>query len=113
VKGRYGWLLVIAVILAWDITAAVTNGESLTFTFRRLVAHASWRWPMLALVLLLVVHLFLPDRIAEKYDPLDRLYLRLGRTQGEPVHEPPDVPETTPPSAPPGAPPPPSVPTPP
>ena len=75
-KGRYGWLLVVLVIVAWDVTAALTNGETLTWTFRRAISQTWWRWPALIVIALLVVHLFLPDRIASKYDPLDRLFYR-------------------------------------
>jgi hypothetical protein len=75
-KGRYGWMLVLVVVVSWDLVAAMTNGETLTWTFRRAVAHTAWRWPILAVVLLLLVHLFLPQQLT-KYDPLDRLYQRL------------------------------------
>ncbi|MDQ1435184.1 MAG: hypothetical protein QOF59_2000 [Actinomycetota bacterium] len=77
VRGRYGWALLLLVIVSWDLAAALTNGETLTFTFRRAVSQTAWRWPVLVLIALLVVHLFLPDHIAEKYDPLDRLYNRI------------------------------------
>ena len=41
-----------------------------------------WRWPVGAFVVLLVVHLFLPARLW-RYDPVDRLYYRLGGTPAE------------------------------
>jgi hypothetical protein len=56
--------------------AALTNGETLIRTFRRAVSRPAWRWPILVLVVLLVIHLFLPDQLT-KYDPLDRLYRRI------------------------------------
>jgi hypothetical protein len=76
-KGRYGWLLVVLVVVAWDLAAALTNGETLTWTFRRAISQTYWRWPTLILIALLVVHLFLPERIAADYDPLDRLFNRI------------------------------------
>jgi len=81
-QARYGFALVIAVIViivAWDIVASFTNGETITGTFRCAVAQTNWRWPVLALMALLVVHLFLPARLW-RYDPLDRLYYRLNNT---------------------------------
>ena len=79
---RYGWALVIAVIviiIVWDVVAAITEGETVTGTFRCSVAQTNWRWPVLALTILLLVHLFLPARLW-RYDPLDRLYYRLNGT---------------------------------
>ncbi len=76
-KGRYGWLLLLVVIVSWDLVAALTNGETLTWTFRRAVAQTWWRWPVLIVIALVVVHLFLPEHIAERYDPLDRLFNRI------------------------------------
>ena len=90
-KGRYGWLLVLLVVVAWDLAAALTNGETLTWTFRRAVSQTAWRWPVMVLVLLIVVHLFLPDDFAAKYDPLDRLYRRV-----DPVEQPKHAPERPP-----------------
>jgi hypothetical protein len=95
VRGRYGWALVLLLVVSWDLVAALTNGESLTWTFRRAVAQTAWRWPMLVLVILLVIHLFLPEHLT-KYDPLDRLYRRI-----DPVVEPKKP--KTPPPAPPGS----------
>jgi hypothetical protein len=82
VKGRYGWILVLLVIASWDLVAALTNGETLTYTFRRAVTQTAWRWPILVLITLIVVHLFLPEHLT-KYDPLDRLYQRI-----DPVNQP-------------------------
>jgi hypothetical protein len=87
VKGRYGWALLLLVIVSWDIAAALTNSETLTYTFRRAVSQTWWRWPVLVVIMLLVVHLFLPEHIAEKYDPLDRLFQRI-----DPVKEPKQLP---------------------
>jgi hypothetical protein len=67
VKGRYGWGLLLLVVVSWDVAAAFTNGETLTWTFRRAVSQTGWRWPVLLLIVLLVVHLFLPEHLAEKY----------------------------------------------
>jgi hypothetical protein len=95
VKGRYGWGLLVLAVVSWDVAAAFTNGETLTWTFRRAVAQTGWRWPVLVLIALLVVHLFLPEHLAEKYDPLDRLYRHV-----DPVHQT----RTHPPVRPPGSP---------
>ena len=81
-QARYGWTLVIAVIViivVWDVVAAITEGETVTGTFRCSVAQTNWRWPVLGLAVLLLVHLFLPARLW-RYDPLDRLYYRLNDT---------------------------------
>ena len=96
-KGRYGWAVVLLVIVSWDLVAALTNGETLTWTFRRAISQTAWRWPVMVLVLLIVVHLFLPDDFAAKYDPLDRLYSRV-----DPVDQPkqPKRPPVTPPTGP-------------
>jgi hypothetical protein len=89
-KGRYGWALLLLVIVSWDLAAALTNAETLTFTFRRAVAQTAWRWPALLLIILLVVHLFLPPRL-QRYDPLDRLFQRI-----DPVDEPTRPPHPSP-----------------
>jgi hypothetical protein len=81
-QARYGWALVIAVIaviVVWDVVAAITEGETVTGTFRCSVAQTNWRWPVLVLAVLVLVHLFLPARLW-RYDPLDRLYYRLNGT---------------------------------
>jgi hypothetical protein len=99
VKGRYGWLLLLLVVLSWDVASAITNGESLTFTFRRAVAETAWRWPIGIAIAVLVIHLFLPPRL-QKYDPLDRLYQRLApdvpSQPRHPQHEPPTDPQLQP-----------------
>jgi hypothetical protein len=79
VKGRYGWLLVIGVVVVWDVVAVASNGQSLTGTFRRSVAETAWRWPALIVIVALVAHLYMPVRL-RKYDPLDRLYRRAETT---------------------------------
>jgi hypothetical protein len=93
VKGRYGWILVLLVVGSWDLVAALTNGETLTWTFRRAVSQTAWRWPVMVVVLLIVVHLFLPDDFAAKYDPLDRLYRRVDPVE-QPKHGPERPPDT-------------------
>ena len=75
-KGRYGWLLLLLVVVVWDVLAALTNGESLTYVFRRGVAETGWRWPVLIVIILVTIHLFLPPSL-RKHDPIDRLYVRL------------------------------------
>jgi hypothetical protein len=78
-KGRTGWFIllgfVVVFVAIWDIAAARTNGESLTYTFRRNVAETWWRWPVGLLLLLLLAHLFMPPSL-RKYDPIDALYRR-------------------------------------
>jgi hypothetical protein len=94
VKGRFGWGLLLLVVVSWDLAAAFTNGETLTWTFRRAVSQTGWRWPVLLLIALLVVHLFIPEHLAEKYDPLDRLYRNVDPvTQPKPPTNPPASPE--------------------
>lgn len=81
-QARYGWLLIItvlAIIVVWDIVAAITGGETVSGTFRCSVAQTNWRWLALTLAAVLLVHLFLPARLW-RYDPLDRLYYRLNGT---------------------------------
>jgi hypothetical protein len=72
-KGRYGWVLLVLFVIGWDLVAAITNGESLTYVFRRGVAESAWRWPVLVVIALLVVHLYLPPKY-QRYDPLDKVY---------------------------------------
>jgi hypothetical protein len=94
-KGRYGWLLLVLFVAGWDLVAAMTNGESLSFTFRRSVAETAWKWPVLVVIVLLTVHLFLPPRLRH-HDPLDRLYQRIATAFQSPRrHTPtPDLPTT-------------------
>jgi hypothetical protein len=75
-RGWVGWLLLGAFVVGWDLVAAVTNNESLTIAFRHGVAQTAWKWPVLVIAVLLLVHLFLPPRLW-KYDPLDRTYKRV------------------------------------
>ncbi len=78
---RYGWLLVIAVIVGWDVLAVVTDGQNLTSAFRHFTYdHPALRWLLLALAVLLVVHLFEPVSW-QRYNPIDRLYLELYKLQ--------------------------------
>jgi hypothetical protein len=94
-KGRYGWLLLVLFVAGWDLVAAMTNGESLTFTFRRSVADTAWKWPVLVVVVLVTVHLFLPARLRQ-HDPLDRLYQRVATSFLSPQrHRPAPEPPTT------------------
>jgi hypothetical protein len=93
-KGRYGWLVIVLFVVGWDVVAAVTNGESLTFVFRRSVAETAWKWPVLVAIVLMTVHLFLPPRLRQ-HDPLDRLYERIGNTVPSPRHTPTPGPPVT------------------
>jgi hypothetical protein len=95
-KARYGWLILLSFVVLWDVVAAMTNGESLTYTFRRAVTDSLWRWPVFVVVALFTVHLFLPVRYRQ-HDPLDRLYQRISETTRH--HEAP-APDPTPPRAP-------------
>jgi hypothetical protein len=93
-KGRTGWFILLGIVVAfvvvWDVAAARSNGESLTYTFRRNVSETAWRWPVLLFVLLLLAHLFMPPGL-RKYDPIDRLYKRYNPAYQE--QGPPTVPE--------------------
>jgi hypothetical protein len=73
------------VVVVWDLFAALTNGESLTYVFRRGVAETGWRWPVLILIIFLLIHLFMPPDL-RKYDPIDRLYKRLNPAYSMPSH---------------------------
>lgn len=72
-KGRYGWLIVGGVVIAWELLANLTDGDSLTFSFRRAITDTAWRWPVLVLTLWLVAHLFMPTQWRQ-HDPIDRAY---------------------------------------
>jgi hypothetical protein len=75
-KARYAWLFLVSFVVVWDVVAATTNGETLTYSFRRGVTDSAWRWPVLLVLALLLLHLFLPPRL-RAHDPLDRLYQRV------------------------------------
>ncbi len=75
-RGWVGRLVLGTFVIGWDLVAAMTNNESLTITFRHGVAQTAWKWPVLVIAVLLLVHLFLPPRWW-KYDPLDRTYKRV------------------------------------
>ena len=76
-NARYGWILLIAVVVGWEVLAVVTDGQSLTSAFRHFTYdHPALRWLLLAMALFLVVHLFEPASW-QRYDPIDRLYLEL------------------------------------
>ncbi|TML87454.1 MAG: hypothetical protein E6G06_18070 [Actinobacteria bacterium] len=80
-NARYGWILVIAVVVGWDVVAVLTDGQSLTSAFRHFAhAHPALRWLLMSVALFLVVHLFEPVSW-QRYDPVDRLYLRLYKLQ--------------------------------
>jgi hypothetical protein len=98
-KGRTGWLIllgfVVVFVAVWDIAAARTNGESLTYTFRRNVAETAWRWPVLLFLVLLLAHLFMPPSLRQ-YDPIDRLYKRFNPAYQEDSGPIPEDPATDP-----------------
>ena len=80
-NARYGWILVIAVVVGWDVVAVLTDGQSLTSAFRYFTdAHPALRWLLMSVALLLVVHLFEPVSW-QRHDPVDRLYLKLYKLQ--------------------------------
>jgi hypothetical protein len=77
VNARYGWMLLIAMVVGWEVLAVVTDGQSLTSAFRHFTyQHPALRWLLLAVAVFLVVHLFEPASW-RRYDPIDRLYLEL------------------------------------
>ena len=101
-KGRTGWFIllgfVVVFVAIWDIAAARTNGESLTYTFRRNVAETAWRWPVLLFLVLLLAHLFMPPSLRQ-YDPIDRLYKRFNPAYHQSAPVPPEEdPGTDPPT---------------
>src|SRR4029077_5573055 len=70
-KGWHGWALLLALIVAFDVAAAVWGGESMTDAARRWFNHGIGRWFVLVGIVYLAIHLtVLPQRI----DPLDRSY---------------------------------------
>ena len=80
-NARYGWILLIAVVVGWEVLAVVTDGQSLTSAFRHFTYdHPALRWLLMSVALFLVVHLFEPVSW-QRYDPVDRLYLRLYKLQ--------------------------------
>lgn len=80
-NARYGWMLVIAVVVGWDVIAVFTDGQSLTAAFRHFTyAHPALRWLLLVVTLFLVVHLFEPVSW-QRHDPVDRLYLQVYKLQ--------------------------------
>ena len=98
-KGRTGWFILLGVVVVfvaiWDIHAARTNGESLTYTFRRNISETAWRWPVLLFLILLGLHLFSPKWMRE-YDPIDRLYKRWNPAYQQEEDPPPPPPEPGP-----------------
>jgi hypothetical protein len=80
-RGWHGWLLVLAVVVAFDVAAATLGGESMTDAARRWFQHGVGRWFVLAFMVYLAAHLtVLPWRV----DPLDRAYVWL-RTKTRPA----------------------------
>lgn len=80
-NARYGWILVIAVVVGWDVVAVLTDGQNLTSAFRHFTdAHPALRWLLMSVALFLIVHLFEPVSW-RRHDPIDRLYLQLYKLQ--------------------------------
>src|SRR5207248_5964122 len=53
-NARYGWILVIAVVVGWDVVAVLTDGQSLTSAFRHFAhAHPALRWLLMSVALFL------------------------------------------------------------
>jgi hypothetical protein len=78
-KGWHGWVLLLALVVAFDAAAAIWGGESMTDAARRWFNHGIGRWFVLIGIVYLAVHLtVLPYRI----DPLDRSYEWLQRRFG-------------------------------
>jgi hypothetical protein len=72
---------VIGVVVGWETLAVITDGQSLTSSFRNFTAeHPALRWLLLAVAVFLVVHLFEPASW-QRYDPIDRLYHELYKLQ--------------------------------
>jgi hypothetical protein len=71
--GWHGWVLVIAVMVAWDIGAIWAKGETITAWTRNAGTHPLGRWLLFAVFGYVLVHLLIPGTWPT-YDPLDRLY---------------------------------------
>jgi hypothetical protein len=78
-KGWHGWALLLALVVAFDVAAAVWGGESMTDAARRWFNHGIGRWFVLVGIVYLAIHLtVLPYRM----DPLDKSYEWLQRKFG-------------------------------
>jgi hypothetical protein len=79
-KGKYGWLLVVLIILVWDLAAA--EEQTLSESFRR-----GWRHNPVAMVAIaaawgmLTAHLY--EALPQKADPLHLIYVVRVKTRGE------------------------------
>jgi hypothetical protein len=69
--GWHGWLIVIAVMIAWDVGAALTNGQTLTAWTRAAATQPLTRWVLGIAFGLLFLHFVLPGA---RFDPLDRFF---------------------------------------
>lgn len=70
-RGWYGWLLVLAVVVAYDVTAALTGGEPMSSASRRWWASHGWpQWALIVVAVFVAVHLI---GGWGPHDPLDRL----------------------------------------
>jgi hypothetical protein len=74
--GWHGWLIVIAVMIAWDVGAGLTNGQTLTAWTRRAATQPLTRWVLAITFALLFLHFLLPGA---RFDPLDRLFSAVQR----------------------------------
>ena len=80
-RGWHGWVLLLGVVLAFDITAALLGGEPMTDSVRRAFHQPFARWVVIATIAFLVLHLtVLPSRI----DPLDRAYMWVRERRDKP-----------------------------
>jgi hypothetical protein len=78
-RGWHGWVLLLALVAAFDVAAAHWGGESMTDAARRWFNHSIGRWFVVVLIVYVAIHLtVLPYR----FDPLDRSYEWLQRKLG-------------------------------
>lgn len=74
--GTLGWLLLAAFVTLWDIFAE----ETLSTSFWRAVQNPKRRWPLILLWVYITLHLF--HGIPERFDPLRRLDVLVGGSNG-------------------------------
>jgi hypothetical protein len=73
-KGWHGWVALLVLVVAFDLTATALGGETMTDSVRRWFHHRPTQWIVVPVMLYLVVHLTV---IPWRFDPLDRTYVWL------------------------------------